>query len=283
MTSNSTITSKKFYLDSDTKITILTNSPSVEAQDWFIPQDQVFKTRAAVNAKAGTRRMLAHFTITPGWDGWLDKVDEGIERYKPDSWKGYSVGDNTHKELDGHPWRADDEKLMYPFYEKIAKAGINNVCIHKGLFAPAVAEKFPRLLPYADVSDIGQIFAWTAVAQPRLAAALMGMLVKGLGSDRIVWGTDAVWTGAPQWQIEGLRRLEIPEDMQKKYGFKPLGPADGPIKTAIFGDNSARLYGLDRQHAERVNHDRFAAMKSDYLANGGGRSNLRYGYVARSA
>jgi uncharacterized protein len=131
--------------------------------------------------------------------------------------------------------------------------------------------------------DLGQIFAWTAVAQPHLAAALMGMLVNGLGSDRIVWGTDAVWTGAPQWQIEGLRRLEIPEDMQNKYGFKPLGPADGPIKTAIFGGNSARLYGLDRQHAERVNHDRFAAMKTDYLANGGGRSNLRYGYVARPA
>jgi hypothetical protein len=32
-------------------------------------------------------------------------------------------------------------------------------------------------------------------------------------------------TGAPQWQIEGLRRLEIPEDMQNKYDFKPLGPA----------------------------------------------------------
>jgi predicted TIM-barrel fold metal-dependent hydrolase len=131
--------------------------------------------------------------------------------------------------------------------------------------------------------DLGQIFAWTAVAQPRLAAALMGMLVKGLGSSHIVWGTDAVWTGAPQWQIEGLRRLEIPEDMQKKYGFKPLGPADGEIKTAIFGANSARLYGLDPQHAELVNKDRFAAVKTDYLANGGGRSNLRYGYVARPA
>ncbi len=335
---------KEIYLDSDTKMTILTNSPSVDAQDWFIPQDQVFRTRAAVNAKAGTRRMLAHFTITPGWDGWLDKVDEGIEKYKPDSWKGYTVGDNTHKELNGHPWRADDEKLMYPFYARIAKAGIKNVCIHKGLFAPAVAEKFPRLLPYADVSDIGkaakdwpqlnflvyhsgyrwvggnpadamaefdqtgrsswtsdlaeipekygvtnvygdlgQIFAWTAVAQPRLAAALMGMLVKGLGSSHIVWGTDAVWTGAPQWQIEGLRRLEIPEDMQKKYGFKALGPADGAIKTAIFGGNSAKLYGIDRQHAENVDHDRYAAMKTDYLANGGGRSNLRYGYVALPA
>jgi uncharacterized protein len=334
---------KEIYMDSDTKVSLLSNSPSEVPEDWFIPQDQVFATRTKVNQEAGTRRMLAHFTFTPGWPGWLDQVDEAIERYKPDSWKGYSVGDNTHKELANHPWHADDEKLMYPFYEKIAKTGIKNVCIHKGLFSPAVAEKFPRLLPYADVSDIGkaakdwpqlnflvyhsayrwvggnpeeamaefdktgrsswtsdladipekhgvknvygdlgQIFAWTAVAQPRLAAALMGMLVKGLGPDRILWGTDALWTGAPQWQIEGLRRLEIPEDMQKKYGFKPLGPADGPLKTAVFSGNSARLYGLE-QHAELTRHDRFAALKADYVANGPGRSNLRYGYVTRSA
>jgi hypothetical protein len=115
-----------------------------------------------------------------------------------------------------------------------------------------------------------------------LAAALMGMLVKGLGPDRIVWGTDAVWTGAPQWQIEGLRRLEIPDDMQQKYGFKPLGAANGPLKTAIFSGNTARLYGLE-QHAELVKHDRFAALKADYLGNGGARSNLRYGYVSRPA
>jgi len=332
---------KEMYMDSDTKIALLSNSPSEDPRDWFIPQDQVFKTRETVNKEAGSRRMLAHFTFTPGWPGWLDQVDEAIEKYKPDSWKGYTVGDNTHKEAAHYPWHADDEKLMYPFYEKIAKTGIRNVCIHKGLFSPAVAEKFPKLLPYADVSDIGkaakdwpqlnflvyhsayrwvggnpadgmaefdktgrsswtsdlaeipekygvnnvygdlgQLFAWTAVAEPRLAAALMGMLVKGLGQDRVVWGTDAVWTGAPQWQIEGLRRLEIPEDMQQKHGFKPLGPADGPIKTAVFGGNSARLYGLD-QHAELVRHDRFAAIKAEYDANGGARSNLRYGYIAR--
>ena len=44
---------------------------------------------------------------------------------------------------------------MYPFYEKAVKSGIKNVCIHKGLFAPAVEEQFPRLRPYADVSDVG--------------------------------------------------------------------------------------------------------------------------------
>jgi predicted TIM-barrel fold metal-dependent hydrolase len=336
---------KEVYMDSDTKVALLSNSPSKIPHDWFISQAGVFATRAKVNKESGTRRMLAHFTITPGQPGWLDKVDEGIERFKPDSWKGYTIGDNTHKEL-AHfmAWHADDEKMMYPFYEKAVKSGIKNVCIHKGLFAPALQKKFPELRPYADVRDIGkaakdwpqlnflvyhsayrwvgappadamaefdqtgrsswtsdlaeipekygvtnvygdlgQIFAWTAVAEPRLAAALMGILVKGLGPDRILWGTDAVWTGAPQWQIEGLRRLEIPEEMQKKYGFKPLGPADGPLKTAIFSGNSARLYGINQQHAELMRHDGLAAMKADYLANGGARSNLRYGYVPKPA
>ena len=83
------------------------------------------------------------------------------------------------------------------------------------------------------------------------------------------------------WQIEGLRRLEIPEDMQKKYGFKPLGPADGPVKTAISSGNSARLYGLEK-HAAIVQQDRFTALKADYDKNGPGRSNLRYGYVVGS-
>jgi predicted TIM-barrel fold metal-dependent hydrolase len=333
---------KEIYMDSDTKIALLSNSPSDVPEDWFIPQEQVFKTREMVNKDAGSRRMMAHFTITPGRPGWLEKVDEAIERFQPDSWKGYTVGDNTHKGLAAYPWHADDQKLMYPFYEKIGKTGIRNVCIHKGLFAPAVEEKFPWLRPYADVSDIGraakdwpqlnflvyhsgyrwvggnpadgmaefdntgrsswtsdlaeipekygvnnvygdlgQLFAWTSVAEPRLSAALMGMLIKGLGVERVVWGTDAVWTGAPQWQIEGLRRLEIPEDMQKKHGFKPLGAADGPIKTAIFSGNTARLYGLEK-HAAVVNQDRYAALKAEYQANGPGRSNLRYGYVSEA-
>jgi hypothetical protein len=95
-----------------------------------------------------------------------------------------------------------------------------------------------------------------------------------------VWGSDAVWTGAPQWQIEGLRRLEIPDDMQKKHGFAPLGSATGPVKSAIFGETSARLYGIEPR---AVGHsgDRLGQFKQAYLAGGGTRSNLRYGYIAR--
>ena len=66
----------------------------------------------------------------------------------------------------------------------------------------------------------------------------------------MVWGTDSVWYGSPQWQIEALRRLEIPEDMQKKHGFAPLGAADGPVKSAIFAGNAARHYKLDPAKAQ---------------------------------
>jgi uncharacterized protein len=120
------------------------------------------------------------------------------------------------------------------------------------------------------------------VAQPRLAAYLVGTLVKGLGVDRVVWGTDAVWTGSPQWQIEGLRRLEIPEEMQKKFGLAPLGPADGPVKTAIFSGNNVRLYDY-KAPAEWAKADRFQALKDEYVREGPGRSNLRYGYVLEEA
>ena len=108
--------------------------------------------------------------------------------------------------------------------------------------------------------DVGQLFATTLVAEPNVCAALMGTLIKGLGADHVCWGTDALWTGAPQWQIEGLRRLEIPEAMQKKYGYAPLGAADGPVKTAIFGDNNARLYNIEPKRAMLdLKGDRFAA------------------------
>src|SRR5438067_10930508 len=132
---------KEIYMDSDTKVALLSNSPSEAPEDWFIPQEQVFKTREQVNKEAGSRRMMAHFTITPGWPGWLDQIDKAIEVYKPDSWKGYTVGDNTHKELANYPFHLEDEKRMYPFHEKALKSGIKNICIHKGRSCRAVEEK----------------------------------------------------------------------------------------------------------------------------------------------
>jgi len=132
-------------------------------------------------------------------------------------------------------------------------------------------------------ADVGASFAALCLSHPRAAAAMMGMLIKGLGSDHVLWGTDSLWFGSPQWQIEAFRRMEIPEDMQHKHGFAPLGPADGPIKRAILGRNGARVYGIPKREArfewrgDSLAHHRFA-----YRGDGPRRSNLADGYVRKS-
>jgi predicted TIM-barrel fold metal-dependent hydrolase len=331
---------KEIYFDSDTKVALISGSGSEEPRDWFLTNEMKAEARAKVNALTGSRRLMSHAIVMPGTPGWLEAVDHAIAQLKPDSFKGYTVGDNTNKQLSKHPWRMDDEKLLYPFYEKLVKAGLVNVCVHKGLYPLSTTQRFPHLLDHADVRDVGkaakdwpqlnfiiyhsafrftggegknglaqfeqtgrvdwvtdlaeiparygvsnvygdlgQIFALSTVAEPRLCAAMMGMLVKGLGADHVVWGTDAIWTGAPQWQIEAMRRLEIPEDMQKKYGFPALGPADGPTKRAIFGENSARLYTYDARRRAALETDRIALARADYDREGPKRTNLRYGFV----
>lgn len=67
--------------------------------------------------------------------------------------------------------------------------------------------------------------------------------------------------------------------MQRKFGFKPVGAADGPVKTAIFSGNSARLYNYPKV-SQWSKMDRFSALKEEYLKSGPKRTNLRYGYVA---
>lgn len=330
---------KEVFLDSDTKVALISSAPSDFPEDWFLTNAQMAEARAAVNAQAGTKRLYAHAIFTPGAPGWLDDLDAALA-LKPDSVKGYTVGDNTHKETSRHPWRMDDEEVAYKGYEKMVAAGQTIVCVHKGLFSKETEARFPALRPYADVrdvakaakdwpqlnfviyhsayrlgnpaealadfertgrldwvsdlaeipelhgvnnvyADLGQVFAQTMIAEPRVCAALLGILVRGLGADKVCWGSDAVWTGSPQWQIEGLRRLEIPEDMRRAHGFAPLGPATGPVKTAILGGNNARLYGLDLSTARVASAaDRFAALKADYLESGARPSLRRYGYVA---
>jgi len=334
---------KEVYLDSDTKIALLSGAPFDDKAWWFLSNDQMADARRMVNGIARANRLLAHSVITPKQDGWMAEVDRCIDVVKPNSWKGYTIGDPLNPKTTKYPWRLDDEKLMYPFYEKIVKAGSPIICIHKGLLpadyeksvpeawiyatvddVPKAAKDWPQIsfviyhsalrqfleTPDADLAefersgtikwasdlaaipakygvsnvyaDIGTSFANSAVTNPRFCAAFMGMLIKGLGYDHVFWGSDSVWYGSPQWQIEALRRLEIPEDMQKKHGFAALGPADGSIKSAIFGYNAARFYKLDlRAELPLIEQDRFSQIRHAALDQPSTRSNATYGYIPR--
>ena len=98
-----------------------------------------------------------------------------------------------------------------------------------------------------------------------------------LGEDRVVFGSDAVWYGSPQWQIEALWRFEIPEDLRQIYGYPKLTKAD---KAKIFGLNAARLYNVDvKAKRNAIPGDRLENAKMAYLADGGQRQNAAYGWV----
>jgi uncharacterized protein len=90
-------------------------------------------------------------------------------------------------------------------------------------------------------AEIGTTWASTIVTFPTAAAHLIGQLLKFFGPDRVVFGSDSVWWGSPQWQIEALWRFQIPEAMRKQYGYPELTPT---IKRKILGLNSAKLYGI---------------------------------------
>lgn len=84
---------------------------------------------------------------------------------------------------------------------------------------------------------------WQIVMQrPVEAAHLLGKLLVHLGERRILWGTDSIWYGSPQAQIEAFRAFEIPESMQEEFGYPAL-TAD--IKARILGLNAAELFGVD--------------------------------------
>jgi uncharacterized protein len=296
---------EEVFLGSDTSIAVLSNAPNDDSQRWFLSNQEAFGARERLNQLAGSKRLLVHGTFTPGQPGWMEALDGLIEK-RPDAWKGYTTGQPS-----GHsqwPWRLDDEKLVYPAYEKMVKAGITTVCIHKGLLPsryktqmsktwqhgnvddlPRAAKDWPQLkfviyhsairsggVPSPDALDtfeksgeiewvsdlaripekhgvsnifaeIGSVFAVTAVSAPRYCAGILGTLLKGMGRDKVLWGTDSVWYGSPQWQIEALRRLEMPKDLQTRYGFPVLGPADSSLKTAIFAENARKVYAFETE------------------------------------
>lgn len=127
-------------------------------------------------------------------------------------------------------------------------------------------------------AEIGSSFGLSVSMQPELAGHLLGQLFDAFGADHVVWGTDSLWWGSPQWQIEAFRRFQIPVEMQKKFGYKPISDAD---KEKVLGLNAARIYGIDvKEKLGAVPGDYMSRIKAAYREEGPGRSNSFYGWVA---
>jgi predicted TIM-barrel fold metal-dependent hydrolase len=83
---------------------------------------------------------------------------------------------------------------------------------------------------------------WTIMRDAEQAAHVLGKLLKYVGEDNVLWGTDSIFYGSPQDQIQALRAFRISEEFQARYGYPALTPRR---KAKILGLNGARVYGVD--------------------------------------
>ena len=75
-------------------------------------------------------------------------------------------------------------------------------------------------------AEIGSSFAIAMTQGPTAAAHFIGSLLADARPERIVWGTDSIWWGSPQWQIDAFKVLTIPPAMQEEFGYPPLTERD---------------------------------------------------------
>lgn len=137
-------------------------------------------------------------------------------------------------------------------YDPWAKAGVD-VLIRSFLAAGR---------PKNVYAELGSTWRF-AMRDPDQAAHLVGKLLKHVGEDNVLWGTDSVWYGSPQDQIQAFRAFRISAEFQQKYGYPALTPA---VRRRIFGLNAARVYGLKPDALRgRLAKDRVQKTRLDYL------------------
>ena len=109
--------------------------------------------------------------------------------------------------------------------------------------------------------EIGTTFASSVITFPTVWAHIIGQLLKYLGDERVVFGSDSLWYGNPQWQIEAFWRFQIPDEISDQWDYPEL---DKEAKRNILGLNSARLYKLrtgrgededDHEHEDEHEHE----------------------------
>jgi predicted TIM-barrel fold metal-dependent hydrolase len=239
------------------------------------------------NWPKSTLMLAGGLTPNQGLSVTLDRLTQYVEQYKISGLKLYTF-DATPKK----GWWFDDEKLAYPIWEKCRKLGVKNIGCHKGIpfgqfyarYAhaedfDAAADDFLDLnfiayhsaWPYHNelaalktfkpqrknlYCEVGSTFAATVTSRPLECAHVIGTLLRDLGPDYVLWGTDSLLWGNPQWQIEAFRKFQIPDQLVEGHGYPKI---TDEIRRKVFGENAARIWNINKQAAMQA--------KAEILAN----------------
>jgi predicted TIM-barrel fold metal-dependent hydrolase len=97
---------------------------------------------------------------------------------------------------------------------------------------------------------------------PDAAAHGMGKLLKHVGEDNVLWGTDSIWYGSPQDQIQAFRAFQIDDAYAEKYGYPKITPA---LRAKVFGRNALKVYRVpDDVVKKHLPKDRVTQERHEY-------------------
>ena len=114
--------------------------------------------------------------------------------------------------------------------------------------------------------ELGSTFGQLVTINPTACAHLLGQIIDAFGADHVLWGTDSIWYGTPQWQIEAFRRFEMPAALVEQHRYAPLTRT---VKEQIFGLNAARVFGIDvNATRNEIPKDYLSRIKMAYVEDG---------------
>ena len=96
---------------------------------------------------------------------------------------------------------------------------------------------------------------------PDSAAHGMGKLLKHCGEGNVLWGTDCIWYGSPQDQIQALRTFQIAAELRDKHGYPEITPA---LRSKVFALNALKVYSIPDEVLKKHLKDRVSLDREEY-------------------
>jgi uncharacterized protein len=200
------------------------------------------------------------YTHTPGPGWWLDDHEPAAPRVGQSFLgrarelgvrtvcvhKGFGSGSRYASPVDIGPAANANPDIRFVVYHSGYDVGRP-----EGRYTDATADagvnRLVKSVRDAGIGPGGNVYAelgstwWNLMRDPTQAAHVIGKLLTYLGPDNVLWGTDSIWYGSPQDQIQAFRAFEITPELQERYGYPALTPE---VKRKILGANALRLYGV---------------------------------------
>ncbi|HEX7011843.1 MAG TPA: amidohydrolase family protein [Steroidobacteraceae bacterium] len=101
-------------------------------------------------------------------------------------------------------------------------------------------------------AELGSTWRFLSMRDPTSAAHALGKLFKYIGEDNVLWGTDSIWYGSPQDQIQAFRTFQISEELRERHGYPTITPQ---LRRKVFGLNAMKPYKLSPERLRRDTED----------------------------